>query len=342
MTLSRLYLYALTLVRFIQRLIIAATQLYVLGILGWHILRAYPGDRWFPVLLGSYLAPWLMLPLLPALGVALLGRRRWLAMLTLLAILSSASRYSYLLLPKPVIAEAKGNTLKVMTFNVHYANRNAAPIVAMIRREKPDIIAFQEFTQDMAILIQPELKADYPYTVDGYRGGFALVIASRYPLAEAARPPEALRTLRATVQTPAGVIDLWNIHPMVALSSERRQAQREIMAAVAAEVARTEGPVMVLGDFNTMDQAENYELIAKRLTDVHQVVGQGFGFTFPDLVSRPSPLPWYTKPLYLFNPMVRIDHIMVSEHFTPREIQVISDVLGSDHRPVVASLYLKP
>lgn len=342
MTLPRLYSYALTLVRFIQRMIIAGTQLYVLAMLTWHILRFYPGGRWFPVLLGSYLAPWLMLPLLPALSVALATRRRWLTTWTLLAILLGTGRYSYLLMPKPVIAEAQGNTLKVMTFNVHYANRNAQRIVAMIRREKPDIIAFQEFTHELAMLIQPELKDEYPYTVDGYMGGFALVIASRYPLAEAARPPEAQRTLRATIQTPAGAIDLWNIHPMVALSSERRQAQRDIMAAVAGEVARAEGPVIVLGDFNTMDQAENYELIAGHLVDVHQVVGQGFGFTFPDLVSRPTPLPWYSKPLHLFNPMVRIDHIMVSAHFTPREIYPISDILGSDHRPVVASLYLKP
>src|SRR5262245_11233671 len=150
MNLAQLHWFSLTLLRFIQRLLMAATQLYILTVLSWHILRFYPGDRWFPVRLGSYLAPWLMLALAPALCVALASRRRWLALLALVAIVLFASRYSYLFTPKPAIAGTEGETLKVMTFNVLYSNHNAQGIAALVRQEKPDIIAFQEFVPELA------------------------------------------------------------------------------------------------------------------------------------------------------------------------------------------------
>jgi vancomycin resistance protein VanJ len=341
MNLAQFYLFGLTLVRLIRRLMIAATQFFVLGVLSWHLLRFYQGDRWLPVRIGSYLAPWLMLSLVPALSIALAGRRRWLATLALVAISLFAGRYSYLFTPGPAIAGTPAETLKVMTFNVLYSNHDAQRIATLVRQEKPDIIAFQEFTPGLANLLQPRLAADYPYTLSGYMDGFALALASRYPLAEAARPPQAQRTLRATVQTPAGPVDLWNIHPVVALSSDRWQIQREILEAVAGEVARATGPVIVLGDFNTMDQAENYELIAAHLVDVYQVAGQGFGFTFPEPVALPPGLPWYAQPLRLISPVVRIDHIMVSAHFTAQEAHVIPESAGSDRRPLVATLQLK-
>jgi vancomycin resistance protein VanJ len=86
-----------------------------------------------------------------------------------------------------------------------------------------------------------------------------------------------------------------------------------------------------LGDFNTTDQTENYRLVAEQLTDVHWAVGRGFGFTFPDLRRYGADSP-------LIGPVVRIDHIFVSQHFTPQEIHVIPSGHGSDHLPVVATL----
>src|SRR5262245_15471081 len=131
MNLTQLHWYSLILLRLIQRLIIAATQIFVLLVLSWHILRFYPGDRWVLIRWGSYLAPWLMLALVPALCIALAGRRRWLALLTLLAFVLFTGRYSYLFTPKPAIAGAQGKTLKVMTFNVLYTNHNAQAIATL-------------------------------------------------------------------------------------------------------------------------------------------------------------------------------------------------------------------
>jgi vancomycin resistance protein VanJ len=327
MNLTRLGLSA---ARFSQRLIIAATQIFVLGVLSWHILRFYPGDRWYLVRLGSYFAPWLMMALVPFLSLALLGRRLKLATLALLAMLLFIGRYAYLFLPRPAIAGNSAASLKIMTFNVHYNNRKAQEISEMIRKEKPDIIAFQELTPEMAVPLEAELGTDYPYRLGGdgvanYAGRFFTVaIASRYPLTKAVKPLESQRVARAIVQTPNGSIHLWNIHPVVAVSSERWQLQRDIIASVAGEIAKVEGPVIVVGDFNTTDQAENYELLGDHLADAYHIAGQGFGFTFPVMTSRPlRQQPWHTQLLYLLAPVVRIDHILVSSHFNVQEIHFI-------------------
>jgi len=50
-----------------------------------------------------------------------------------------------------------------MTFNVHFANRNATGIVRLIQAERPDIIAFQEMTGELQNLLAPKLAANYPY-----------------------------------------------------------------------------------------------------------------------------------------------------------------------------------
>ena len=328
--------------RFSYRLIIAAAQIFVLGVLSWHILRFYPGDRWYPVRLGSYFAPWLMMALVPFLSLALLGRRFKLASLALVAMLLFIGRYTYLFLPRPAIADNSAASLKIMTFNVHYNNRKAQEISEMIRKENPDVIAFQELTNGLAIPLEAELGADYPYTLAGTMDRFTVALASRYPLVKAPEPLASQRLVRATLQGPDGLIDIWVIHPYVGVSSEGWQLQKDILEVVAGEVAKAEGPVIVMGDFNTTDQAENYALLGDHLKNAYQVAGQGFGFTFPVMSSRPSRNhSLRTQILYWLAPVVRIDHIMVSSHFNVREIHLIPDNLGSDHRPVVATLQWK-
>jgi vancomycin resistance protein VanJ len=128
---------------------------------------------------------------------------------------------------------------------------------------------------------------------------------------------------------------VWNLHSASSLAQRGWQLQRETFAAVANRAAEQADPTIVLGDLNTTDQAENYQLITGRLTDVQRAVGWGFGFTFPGrwLDSHDLPTP-------LIVPVLRIDHILVSSDWTPREIHVVADGPGSDHLPVVATLQL--
>jgi endonuclease/exonuclease/phosphatase (EEP) superfamily protein YafD len=88
-----------------------------------------------------------------------------LAGLIILLILVLGFNFVPRLLPRlsRVQAEAHTTELRVMTFNVHYANRNASGIARLIQAEQPDLIAFQELTPDLAELLLPELESAYPY-----------------------------------------------------------------------------------------------------------------------------------------------------------------------------------
>jgi endonuclease/exonuclease/phosphatase family metal-dependent hydrolase len=131
---------------------------------------------------------------------------------------------------------------------------------------------------------------------------------------------------------------IWNVHPNPVVRGGW-EAQRASLSLVADQVAAEDRPTIVLGDFNTTDQTANYRLVADRLIDVHQAVGRGFGFTFPDFSqARSLDLPWYTGPLLAAGPVVRIDHIFASQHFVPRQAFVVPVASGSDHRPVIATL----
>jgi endonuclease/exonuclease/phosphatase family metal-dependent hydrolase len=224
-----------------------------------------------------------------------------------------------------------------MTFNVHCSNRNAHSIANLIQTEQPDVIALQEMTKELAGLLLPELAFKYPYHLVDNSWGLPMVLVSRYPLTGQPKLPETPRAQLARVETPNGAITVWNVHPSPAVNQPGWEGQKQTLTAVARTIEQENDPLIVLGDFNTTDLAANYHLMAEHLTDVHRAVGRGFGFTFPE----PDFLaltPWYAQPVKTMSPMVRIDHIFVSEHFIPQETHVVPEGYGSDHRPVVATL----
>ena len=67
MKLSQIHPTLRPLSHFLGRLSLAAVQILILGTFAWLGLRWYPGDRWLPIRLGNYFAPWLLLALFPAL-----------------------------------------------------------------------------------------------------------------------------------------------------------------------------------------------------------------------------------------------------------------------------------
>lgn len=322
------------------RLSLATIHVLIFTIIAWQLLRFYPGDRWVLVRLAGYFAPWLFLGLGPGLVIALIARQYRVAVVCAGLMFVMAGQFGFLpqppLQPAQADSELAGQTLKVMTFNANFRNRNAAGIAEMLRQESPDLVAFQEMKAPIFEPLRAEIEADYPYILIDESSFLPLVLASRYPLTAQPKPAEAIRAQHAAVELPSGPVDIWNVHPNTAIASGW-ESQRELLAIVAAEIAHHPGPVIVLGDFNTTPQSENYWLVARHLIDVHHEVGRGFGFSFADLRMALNPQqPWAIRALLHLPPLVRIDHILVSHHFTPQQASVLPASFGSDHRPVVA------
>jgi endonuclease/exonuclease/phosphatase family metal-dependent hydrolase len=177
----------------------------------------------------------------------------------------------------------------------------------------------------------------------GRHGGHLL--ASRFPIVSSKplRSPiaPAWHTSAALfeIETPRGVIHVFCVHletprdgleavrygawrgaDEMNVTTERRRIESEWASRLVGEV---KGPVLVAGDFNTPVESRIYRSYWSELTNAFSEAGFGFGFT---RFAR-----WLN---------VRIDHVLVDEHWRVRDAWVGPDV-GSDHLPVLADLELK-
>ena len=308
-----------------------AWWLFSVGILANYLMRWWPGDRLVTVRLVNYLLPWLLISLIPGLIIALVARRQWLALTLALPTLLISLNYAPLFLPRPRVALAGSEPLKVMSYNIWSRNNDIQAIAAQIQAEQPDVLLLQELRRDKAQNVVKALEGLYPATdfYFTYEPRFEQGIISRYPLTPLEASYDKGKAQKVLVETPSGPITVWNIHT----TSGRWRTRYRQVSNLTRDIAAMEGPLIVGGDFNTTDQTEVYGMINQYLPNAHWQAGWGFGFSFPSPhrpISRKTFIP----------SLVRIDHIFYSHHFTIRRAATLSNAGGSDHFPVVATFFL--
>ncbi len=266
--------------------------------------------------------------------------------------------------------------LRVMTFNLLYVNGAPEELAAAVRRAAPDVLLVQELSPTLATSLDAALRDEYPYRDlrphPGPEGGG---VWSRRPLrveetwggvggvdgvgsaggASTATGPtrNSLRWQHLSLEHGGRRVHLVNLHltpPEVYFGTVRRlpvpvyvgqstaQRRREVDAFVPAVRALAREPLVVAGDLNLTDQTPEYRLLRSTgLRDAYREAGWGFGLTFP---AHPK---LHLRGLGLPIPsLIRIDYVLHSRHFTTRSAAVLQEVTGSDHRPVVATLRLRP
>ncbi len=306
--------------------------LFGLGVVTWYILRWWPGDRFVAVRLYNYFMPWLLVGLVPGLGLAGLARHKWVALALAVPTLLISLTFAPLFLPRPQGVLAASTSFKVMSYNVWYHNEQPADVARLIRQEQPDILLMQELTPEMARILTRELADLYP---DGqlyltYEPKVLQGIFSRFPLTRVEMAYDKGRTQKVLADTPAGPVTVWNVHTNTPLRWSRQFQQ---VSALVKDIAAVDGPLIVGGDFNTTDQSETYGLVSQYLHNAHWEAGWGFGFSFPAHQPRFKDVP-------ILTPVIRIDHIFHNDHFFVRSARTLSDAGGSDHFPVTAELSL--
>jgi endonuclease/exonuclease/phosphatase (EEP) superfamily protein YafD len=321
-----------------RRLFLLASGLYLLGLSAaaalW-FLTAWRPD-WLVLL--NIFAPYLLLPLLALLPLALLWRSRALLALVLVyGVVGGVLLVPQMMpaLPRPDAAPA----LRVVTFNQLFSNRDIAETIEVLLAQDADVIGLQELSPELAHALAQH-RERYPYQVlNPYElpGGLGLV--SRYPL-EQVEPLHDLRGLRAILTVEGQRVTLINTHPsppgglvglrlpfvsepllVGAYTPHRRNAQ---LARLLDIVDTTPGPLLLLGDFNTADREPIYQEFAARLHDAFDEAGWGPGYTYSNR--------------WRWLPQVRIDYVWSSAHLPPLEAQVSCEASGSDHCLVRADL----
>ena len=196
--------------------------------------------------IGAVLLPWLAIPLVLALVVAVWTARRSIAVLLVPMLLWVTAMVPAL---PGFDSTAQGDPMVVVAQNVKAESGTAADSARAAVDEGAGVIALTELDADSRAAAQSVLDADYPYRYEVGTEG----IWSRYPLG--AGEPLSLglgwkRAARVTVQAPAGDVSLYLVHAASVRLGEQ-EGRDEMLSQVADVVAADRSErVLVVGDFN--------------------------------------------------------------------------------------------
>lgn len=306
---------------------LASLSLVLLSPLRWLF-----GDSLKPVRLVSYITPWLLVFSLPTLIIARLTGRKWLSFVLAIPTLAISFTFAPLFLPNRQTTPSPDDfSLKIMSYNLH-GIQEIRGIVEVIRQEKPDILLIQEYSPALVSPSFHGLDNLYPKLyVDVAPKNLGQAIFSRYPLKRVSVEFDKGRTQKILIETQAGPIAIWNVHPIppYLIPPELYDAQ---IYALIADISKAKEPLIVAGDFNATDQSEAYRMISRHLKDSYWEAGWGFGFSYP------APPYTFMDSRLQTGPLWRIDHIFHSQGFIVNSAQTLTTSGGSDHFPIVAEL----
>jgi len=225
-------------------------------------------------------------------------------------------------------------SLRVLTLNVKKGSADPVAVVREVERHRVDVLVVQELTPDMVDrLAEAGMHTRLPFChLDPRPGPNGTGLWARWPLAplppvhglEAAAP-------RARVEPAAGwPVTLTGVHPRPPTHRRVRRWQRELAALQAALVA-TGGQQVIAGDFNTSRDHRPF----RDLLDA--------GFLECTDAARLRPWPAFTWPAGgRIPPVMRLDHVLVSQAGASVSESRIIGVPGTDHRGILAVIELAP
>lgn len=275
----------------------------------------------------SVLQPWFFAPALPLLLWAIPQRRRWLSAMTIFIGLIWLWLYAERWLPQP--RPDTTPALRLLSWNVAGWNLNSADILRVIDQEQPDLIALQEVDVGLAKPLQTALASRYPYVEFRPASGAAqpadLALWSKWPF-ELIQPCAYWQCYRRAyrVQYHQQPLILVNVHiehsPIRWLRFEREREDAAIEQMIA-DFGRTTEPLLLAGDFNTVEQQAGYTALNTVWGDSWRERGVGMGFSWPQRLWHP--------------PMVRIDYIWHNAAIRPIQLETGAGV--SDHRYLIGA-----
>lgn len=250
--------------------------------------------------------------------------------------------------PASAVPDPAAQTLRVMSWNAYFINKEPEAFLAEVEKLQPDIIALQELGAVMMEAILTELQEEYPY-MELYPSKIPAgsAVLSRYPFQSTTVPDydewHGCNCQIVTVQLETEVITLINAHPWppkvtlggtgdwANLFALDTTAQDPIFDQLLNRIAEVSTPLLVVGDFNTMPFQPNIQRMKAHLHDAFDEVGSGAGYTFPAQATDHGLPP---------RPFMRIDYIFHDAAWTATAAWN-GTISGSDHRYLVADLLLQ-
>lgn len=259
-----------------------------------------------------------------------------------LFILSFGSPLEYRPRGKYVIHFIEPQPFTCMAANLLWTNPRKDEVLAMIRRESPDIVGLSEVSKAWRDAALQELGDLYPYSASGSNLGewteeaWGEMLLSKVPI-DSVHSPELVidgQRMRPFVEASIGGISVTVLHPERPGRAWRLRARTSLFEQVAER--EPDGPRIVMGDFNTTTSSPVMRRFLRRTGLQDSRLGFGrqpswnhFPGQVPAVISGSLARVW--------KPGVAIDHVLVSETFSVLERRMVS-IPGSDHLAVVVTM----
>jgi endonuclease/exonuclease/phosphatase (EEP) superfamily protein YafD len=276
----------------------------------------------------------LLLLVIAVVAAFVRGKRLFLWATPLVLFTLAPVLWTYLSRPARTPAPQGGTTprLRVMSCNLLTVNRDFDGILAEIRAADPDILLLQEYSNPWHEAAHPTLRSAYPHFSFVTRDdAFGVAMYSKSPFVEHPdnRVPIGrvfVEQTRAVVRFGGRDVAVYNIHLLPPRRLNYTLEGRVQFADLLKNLSEEKLPYAMGGDFNlTNDTPQHRDLRRIGARDVHDVVGQGRGATWP------------VNSFFRYVPGLRLDHVYVGPGLTP--VRAETGVgRGSDHRPVITEL----
>ncbi|MFV9504338.1 MAG: endonuclease/exonuclease/phosphatase family protein [Oscillochloridaceae bacterium umkhey_bin13] len=315
--------------------------LYPLGLLGLTLGLLVTPQASGPFALAKVFAPWLFVPLLLLLPLALLRGMFLLRLGLVAAIVTFLIVYPPALTRPPLLAPTTPQ-LTVLSWNLFVGEVSPAALRNAVARYDPDVVLLQEALWE-PVAADASLLAAYPHQLlHPSTTAPGTLILSRYPI-EAAGVPELPgaawdmpRTTWARLRVAERPVVLVNSHPIPPRTfgtgcSVLRCYNRGPRDAQIAELRgfiedlrhHQAAPLILGGDMNVTEREPAYQTLATGLLDAHRVAGWGFGASW-----RPADRPWLP-------PLIRIDYLFSADGAVPLDLITDCSEAASDHCLIV-------
>jgi endonuclease/exonuclease/phosphatase (EEP) superfamily protein YafD len=243
------------------------------------------------------------------------------------------------MLGAPARAEERVRSLRLLTYNVNFANPDLDASLSAIAAADADVVLLQEITSEWQRALAERFREQYPHQVFRVhaRAAGGLAVLSKYPMRGEEILPSPHRgwfpAERLVVEAPFGALQILNVHLRPAVDGGNwvkgflttPPLRRREIESYWPRLSRML-PTIIAGDFNEDTTGGVLAFLAR----------QG-------LVRVPTsgPKTWRYQSTYNGKTSdviaMDIDHVMIDRSLVASEGQVL-DSGTSDHRPVLVTI----
>ena len=310
------------------------------------IPNRFDGGMFIPIAVA--LIPWMAIPSVMVLAVAMITRRRALAAVNIVCLLVQLLWHVGYLYPqetlspqaREAVTSAQVDTTdryaRIMSLNAKEGHADAAQIVRIVREEHVEVLALQEVSAWLIDRLNVEgIGRLLPYAIiaepsEDDNGGVN-GLWSAAPMSDATGdliPIESSSVPAASIDFDGVMIRFGSVHPYSPRPSNKGLWDRGLGSI--SQLLGDKHTFVLMGDFNAMrDHASFRQLMGDRFVDSGENAGEWFHMTYPSNVHLLSviPLPAFAE----------IDHIVHDRGVVVGDLETVN-VEGSDHRALLGTL----